>query len=76
MSELKQTDNERPDKPQALRAIFGILMICVYVGVGILFMIGYFDPIFTSWHWVKWVCGPLLVLYGIWRAYRQFKGID
>ncbi len=26
--------------------------------------------------WVRWVGGALFTVYGLWRAYRQFKGID
>ena len=62
--------------PAAMRNIFGIIMIIIYVGVGILFFCGYFDILFPTWKWVRWAGGIMFTLYGLWRAYRQFKGID
>lgn len=58
-----------------LRTIFGIFMIIVYVGMGVLLFINFFkwDP---AWNWLRWVGGGIFVVYGIWRAYRQFMGID
>ncbi|MCF0219524.1 MAG: hypothetical protein HUK14_07050 [Muribaculaceae bacterium] len=62
-------------KPGLFRTIFGIVMICIYIGMGILFFINFFnfDP---SWTWVRYVIGILLCAYGVWRAYRQYAGID
>lgn len=62
--------------PKLWRTILGIIMIIIYLGVGVLFLIGFFDPIFGGWPWMKWVCGIVLIVYGIWRAYRQFAGLD
>lgn len=58
-----------------MRNVFGIFMILVYIGMGILLFINFFqfDAAFT---WVRYVGGVLFILYGIWRGYRQFKGID
>ena len=30
----------------------------------------------NGWQWLRWVGGCLFIVYGLWRAYRQFKGID
>ncbi|MCF0214425.1 MAG: hypothetical protein HUK13_08350 [Muribaculaceae bacterium] len=57
------------------RTVFGIIMICVYIGMGILFFINFFN-FEPSWTWVRYIIGGLLVIYGIWRGYRQFAGID
>jgi len=62
--------------PATARNIFGIIMIIIYVGVGVLFFCGYFDILFPSMTWIKWAAGCLFTIYGLWRAYRQFKGID
>lgn len=62
--------------PQTMRNIFGIVMIVVYIGVGVLFLTGFFNTIMPAWPWLKWVVGILLIIYGIWRGYRQFTGID
>lgn len=62
--------------PKLWRAIFGIFMIIVYLGMSALFFAGFFDPLYGEWKWCRWVFGGLFGVYGIWRAYRQFKGID
>ncbi|MBD5198676.1 MAG: hypothetical protein HDS86_05940 [Bacteroidales bacterium] len=62
--------------PKIARMIFGIFMIIIYVGMGILLLVNFFDWESGSWEWLRWTGGVLLILYGIWRAYRQFAGID
>lgn len=62
--------------PQIMRNIFGIIMILVYLGMGVLFLIGAFDVNFGDHLWIKWVAGGIFIIYGFWRAYRQFKNID
>ena len=78
------TPEERPRERQqaasggansVMRAIFGIIMIIVYVGMGILLLINFFDW-GGDWAWTRYVVGSVLVVYGFWRAYRQVKGID
>ena len=59
--------------PQTMRNIFGIVMIIIYIGMGVLFFCDYFQ---FQWQCLRWVGGSLFVVYGIWRAYRQFAGID
>lgn len=59
-----------------LRAIFGIIMIIIYVGMGVLILCGTFGWFGGSWMWLRWTAGILLIVYGIWRAYRQFAGVD
>lgn len=61
--------------PAVMRTIFGIIMIIVYVGMGVLLLINYFGWE-GDWAWTRYVVGVMLVIYGIWRAYRQVKGID
>ena len=58
-----------------MRAIFGIIMIIVYVGMGVLLLINLFNW-GGDWAWTRWIVGVVLVIYGLWRAYRQVKGID
>lgn len=70
------SDNNMGGTPKTMRNIFGIIMILVYIGMGVLFFCNFFDPLFGAWPWVKWVAGSLFIVYGIWRAYRQFAGID
>jgi len=58
-----------------MRAIFGIIMVIVYVGMGVLLLINFFNWD-GDWAWTRYVVGCVLVIYGFWRAYRQVKGID
>ncbi len=61
----------------AMRIIFTIFMIIVYIGMGILLVLPSnffgFDPQFA---WVRITVGILLMIYGVWRAYRAYAGID
>ncbi len=72
----RQEENaETPTRNNGLRAIFGIIMIIVYVGMGVLLLINYFGWD-GDWAWTRYVVGVMLIIYGIWRAYRQIAGID
>lgn len=57
--------------PKGMRVIFGIFMILVYVGVGVLFLCNVFDIINQG---VSIAIGVILCLYGIYRGYRLYKG--
>ena len=69
---MSEEINKNPT-PKLARTIFGIIMICIYVGVGALVLSGYF---FWMEDWLRIPGGIMLIAYGIWRAYRQIKGID
>ncbi|MDE5629234.1 MAG: hypothetical protein K2I69_06700 [Muribaculaceae bacterium] len=58
-----------------MRAIFGIIMIIIYVGMGVLLLINFFGWD-ADWAAARYIVGVMLVIYGVWRAYRQIKGID
>ena len=58
-----------------MRAIFGIIMIIIYVGMGVLLLINFFNWD-GDWAWTRYVVGIVLIIYGFWRAFRQVKGID
>ena len=64
-----------PTPNKILRTIFGIFMIVIFVGMGILMIINFFrwDE---SWTWVRWMLGVVFIIYGIFRAYRQISGKD
>ncbi len=62
--------------PSAMRVIFGIIMIIVYVGMGVLLLINYFEWTTPALQWLRWIGGIMLILYGIWRGIRQFWGLD
>lgn len=63
------------DVNKVMRSIFGIIMIIVYVGMGVLLLINFFGWD-GDWAWTRYVVGIVLIIYGLWRAYRQVKGID
>lgn len=60
---------------RVMRAIFGIIMVIVYVGMGVLLLINFFNW-GGDWAWTRYVVGIVLIIYGFWRAYRQIAGID
>ena len=69
--------NRTPMVPSTMRVIFGIIMIIVYVGMGVLLLINFFDwNDTTAFNWLRWIGGGLLIAYGVWRGIRQFWGID
>ncbi len=67
--------DNRPAPGKIMRNVFGIFMILIYVGMGILLFINFFG-FDQNFAWVRWVGGTLFILYGFWRGYRQAKGID
>ncbi len=72
----EEENEERTFRPnRVMTSIFGIIMIIVYVGMGVLLLINYFNW-GGDWAWTRYVVGIVLIIYGFWRAYRQIKGID
>lgn len=72
----QEENEERTFRPnRVMTSIFGIIMIIVYVGMGVLLLINYFNW-GGDWAWTRYVVGIVLIIYGFWRAYRQIKGID
>ncbi len=67
-------DNDnRPGAPKGARLAFGILMVIVYVGVGLLFIFNVFDIINYT---LSCIIGAILIVYGIFRGYRLYKGTN
>ncbi len=62
------------DTPQLMRTIFGIFMVLIYVGMGVLLYLNFFGWV-GSFAWVRYVMGSLFIVYGFWRGYRQAKGM-
>ena len=46
-----------------MRSIFGIIMIVIYVGMGVLLLINYFNW-GGDWAWTRYVVGVVLIIYG------------
>ncbi len=72
----RDDEGRKPMVPSAMRVIFGIIMIIVYVGMGVLLLINYFEWTTPALQWLRWIGGIMLILYGIWRGIRQFWGLD
>ncbi len=64
---------KKKNAPYIMRIIFGIIMVIVYIGMGALMLLNFFN---WSNPMICYAIGGLLVVYGIYRGYRQFKGID
>lgn len=72
-----EEETPRDSQGKLMRVIFGIFMVIVYIGMGILCCTNWFGyPETTVWVVCRWVVGVVLIIYGIWRAYRQYAGID
>lgn len=60
---------------KGMRAVFALIMIIVYVGVGVLLLINFFQWA-DNIAWIRWIIGIVLIIYGGFRAYRYFAGVD
>ena len=71
----RDNNEDRPSMvPSTMRVVFGIIMIIVYVGMGVLLLINYFQwntPVLT---WLRWIGGIMFILYGIWRGDTSVLG--
>lgn len=66
-------NNDGNPVPRSMRLWFGIFMILIYLGVGLLFIFQVFSIFDTA---ISCVVGGLLILYGIWRGYRLYRGMN
>ncbi len=67
----QRNQSEKPQLPKGARLGFGIFMVLIYVGVGLLFIFNVFD----IWNQaVSATVGGLLCAYGVWRGYRLYVG--
>lgn len=66
-------NDNKPTAPKGARVAFGILMVCVYIGVGLMFIFSIFSSIIDNTT-LSYVIGGLLCLYGVWRGYRLYRG--
>lgn len=69
---MKGNENNGTQAPKGARLAFGIIMIFVYLGVGLMFILDIGFHIDNTA--VSCVIGGLLCAYGVWRAIRLFKG--
>lgn len=70
-----EDEDKRPLQP--LRLAYGIFMILIYIGMGVLCIINFFGaPETGGWILARYVVGVMLIIYGFWRGYRLYAGID
>ena len=70
-------EDEDKRSPQPLRLAYGIFMILIYIGMGVLCIINFFGaPETGGWILANYVVGVMLIIYGFWRGYRLYAGID
>lgn len=68
---MKGNNDNGTQVPKGARLAFGVLMIFIYLGVGLLFIFDVFNIDSLA---LSCVIGGLLIAYGVWRAVRLFKG--
>lgn len=66
-------DNYSNNQPKGMRLAFGIFMIIVYVAVGALFIADVFNIDNAA---ISMTVGIILCVYGVWRGYRLYKGLN
>lgn len=72
---IHANDREATQPHRLIRAFFGIFMIILYVGMGVLLLVNAFNWS-HDWAWCRYIVGIALIAYGLFRGYRQYKGID
>lgn len=53
------------------RIWFGIFMVIIYVGMGLLFIL---DVLNIDNKTISVIVGSILCVYGVWRGYRLYRG--
>ncbi len=74
---METNENRKSPVPRKALIVMGIIMICIYIGMGVLFFCNTFGWLEQGgvWKVLNYVCGVVLILYGIYRGYRLYKGI-
>lgn len=68
---MRGHEENKPMAPKGARLGFGIFMVIIYVGIGLLFICNLFD----IWnHTLSIIIGAILCAYGVWRGYRLYIG--
>lgn len=67
-------NNRRQGSGRIVRWVYTIFMVLLYIGMGILLLLNFFEwaPEYT---WPRNIVGIVLIIYGIWRVYRHYAGI-
>lgn len=68
---VSRTSRRAPSTSSILGVVFGIFMVIVYVGMGVLLIVNFFNWA-SDWAWTRWIVGFALIIYGFYRGYRTF----
>ncbi len=71
---MSPQENNVNGTPRSARIIFGIFMVLVYVGVGICCLCSVFKSFLPTG--ISIAMGCMFVVYGLWRGYRLYKGMN
>ncbi|MBD5199061.1 MAG: hypothetical protein HDR74_04570 [Bacteroides sp.] len=71
-TENNYSNDPRNSTPRTMKIIFGIFMIIIYLGMGILMLTSFFDQVIPL-SWIRYVLAAGFIAYGIWRGIRQFS---
>lgn len=71
MAQDNNTENTQ-NRPGVMRIVYGVFMIVIYIGMGILLLSNVFNEVIPI-QWIRIVLAVSFIIYGIWRAYRQFS---
>lgn len=69
---MRQSNDNYP-VPKGMRLWFGIFMILIYLGVGLMFILNAFN---IDNRTISCIIGGLLMAYGVFRGYRLYKGTN
>lgn len=72
-TENMRTEESTRRKPNVMSIIFGVIMIVIYVGMGVLLLCTQFFANVITIDWIRYLLGSVFIVYGFWRAYRQFR---
>lgn len=60
--------------PKSMRIGFAIFMMAVFVFVGLMLLFNWFNVIYDpSWNLLRWIGGPIFILYGFYRGVRFYN---
>ncbi|MDE7135358.1 MAG: hypothetical protein K2N91_01890 [Muribaculaceae bacterium] len=69
------SNRDNANMPKGFRLFFGIFMGLVFIGAGLMLLFNWFNVIYDpSWNLLRWIGGPIFILYGFFRGYRLYKG--
>lgn len=70
----KSVRESMPSTTGILGVVFGIFMVIVYCGMGVLLCINFFEW-GADWAWTRWIVGIALIIYGLYRGYRTYATV-